>query len=297
MPVTPYVSAASFVAHPTYLDLDDLRSGDTSGADQTAALNDLLLMASRWADNRAGNMPLAAHQYTQNVRTSSDRYGNVKIHPDHIPYISLTSFSYGFTPTSLTTLTSATAWAEDARNLVISMVSPGVTSWAGSLQFGPPASVSRLFTQTVYLAGFVATILADDAGQGDSSVTVTDPTGIIPGGVYRIWEPGSEEYVTVASDYVPAAVTVPPTPTVIPLASPLLKAHTPGHDFSGMPEDLRLAVINYAISQLMRPDTAAEDSYPDTQLDSGTRQDDPRKDASGLVREAERIIATYARRR
>lgn len=295
--LNPYVSTACFVAHPTYLDLDDLRSGDDSGSDQAAALNDLLLMASRWASNRAGNMPLHAHQFTQNLRTPADRYGNVKIHPDHIPFISLTSFGYGYTPTSLTTLTNPNVWSEDDRNLVISLGATGMTSWAGSLQFGAPVAGSRLFTQSVLLAGFVATVLGDTAEQGDSSVTVTDPTGIVPGGEYRIWEPGSEEYVTVATTYTPAAVTVPPTTTSIPLASPLLYDHTAAQDFSGMPEDLRLAVINYTVSQLMRPDTAAEDSYPDTKLDSGTRQDDPRKDASGLVAEAERIIATYARRR
>lgn len=295
--LTPYVSTMSFVAHPTYLDLDDLRSGDDSGADQTAALNDLLLMASRWADNRAGNMPLAAHQYTQNLRTSADRYGQVKIHPDHIPFISMTSFGYGYTPTSLTTLANPSVWPEDDRNLVVTIGATGMTSWAGSLQFGTPAAGSRLYTQSVLLAGYVATVLGGAADQGDTSITVTDPTGIVPGGEYRIWEPGSEEYVTVATTYTPAAVTVPLTPTSIPLASPLLNDHASGHDFSGMPEDLRLAVINYAVSQLMRPDTAAEDSYPDTKLDSGTRQDDPRKDASGLVAEAERIISTYARRR
>jgi hypothetical protein len=221
----------------------------------------------------------------------------VKFHPDHIPFISMTSFAYGYTPTALTTISAPSVWSEDDRNLVVTLGAGGTTSWAGSLQFGSPAAGSRLFVQSVLLAGFPATILGAASAQGDMSVTVTDPTGIVPGGAYRIWDPGSEEYVTVDTGYTPAPVTNPPVPTVVPLASPLLYAHDAGHDFSAMPEDLRLAVINYAVSQLMRPDTAAEDSYPDTKLDSGTRQDDPRKDASGLVAEAERIISAYARRR
>jgi hypothetical protein len=291
--ITPYVSAAAFTAHPTYLDLDDLRSGDDSAADQTGELTNLLLMASRWADGIA-MQPLGAHQYTQNLRTSADRYGNVKIHPDHTPYISLKSFGYGWTPTSLSVMTGATAWAEDGRNLVISL---GVNSgpWYGSLQFGTPGAGAMMFTQTVYEAGFVATNLVGATGAGVFSVTVADPTGIVASGVYRIWEPGAEEYVTVSSSFVPPVVAAPPTQTAVPLASPTMYAHASGHDFSRMPEDLRLAVINFTVSQLMRPDTAAEDEYPDTKLSSGTRQADPRKNGSGLVAEAEAIISSYRR--
>jgi hypothetical protein len=62
-----------------------------------------------------------------------------------------------------------------------------------------------------------------------------------------------------------------------------------------MPSDMRLAVTNYAVSALMRPDTSHEDSYPDTPLSSGTRQSDPRQDGSGLVKEAERILSRYQR--
>lgn len=296
--LTPYVSAAAFVAHPTYLDLDDLRSGDDSGDDQTAALTDLLLMSSRWAcGSPVGAMPLHAHQYTQNRRTRADRYGLVKMHADHIPFISLVSFAYGYTPTALTVLGGATAWSEDDRNLVISMNGAVGGPWSGSLQFGFPGAGAPLFTQSVLLAGFVATVLAASADADVSSLTVADPTGIVPGGVYRVWEPGAEETVTVAADYTPPAVTAPPVPTAVPLAAPTLFAHNAGHDFSGMPENLRLAVVNYTVSQLMRPDTSAEDSYPDTKLASGTRQADPRKDASGLVAEAERILNEFARRR
>ena len=72
-------------------------------------------------------------------------------------------------------------------------------------------------------------------------------------------------------------------------------AHTAGSDLSGMPADMRLAVINYAVAQLLRPDTSSEDAYPDTRLSSGTRQADPRQDGSGLVVEAVRILTRYAR--
>ena len=84
MATVPYVSTAAFTAHPTYLDLDDLRSGAISAADQTAELNNLLLMASQWADNRC-DQPLRAHTKVQNCRARIDRNGNLKVHPDHTP--------------------------------------------------------------------------------------------------------------------------------------------------------------------------------------------------------------------
>jgi hypothetical protein len=292
MLVTPYVSTASFTAHPTYLDLDDLRYGDPSAADQTAQLNDLLLMSSSWADGYC-EQPLRAHQVVQNRRERMGRDGTVKIHPDHTPVRSVSSFAYGYTPTALTTITSPSVWIEDGRNLVITVGSSG--PWSGSLQFGTPAAGGLLYTQTTYIAAFVATVLNTASTAGATSLTVLDPTCIDPGVSYRIWEPGSEETVTVSPSFVPPAVTAPPTPTVVPLAAPTQYAHTAGHDFTNMDPDVRLAIINYTIAQLLRPDTAAEDAYPDSRMASGTRQGDTRKDGSGLIDEAERLLDRFRR--
>lgn len=294
MITAPYVSTAAFTAHPTYLDLDDLRSGSSSSSDQTAELNNILLMSSQWADNYA-EQQLGAHIVTQNTRARADRSGCLRLHLDIRPYLSLVQIGYGYTPTALTTLTAPAVWVED-NNIVVPL--SGGTPWSGSLQFGSPVAGGELFVQAVYAAGWVATQLATSAAASVTSITVADPTGILPGQQYRIWEPGSEETVTVSPSWVPPTVTMPPvapTATAVTLAAPTLFAHATGQDFSGMPADLRLAVINYGISQLMRPDTAAEDSYPDTHLSSGTRQADSRQDGSGLVAEAERIIDKYRR--
>jgi hypothetical protein len=152
-----------------------------------------------------------------------------------------------------------------------------------------------VFVQLTYTAGWVATQLTASALAGATTLTVADPTGILPGQSYRIWEPGFEEDVTVATSWVPPAASAPIAPTSVTLASPTTFAHAAGHDVSGMPSDMRLAVTNYAVSALMRPDTSHEDSYPDTPLSSGTRQKDPRQDGSGLVKEAERILSRYQR--
>lgn len=292
MPSIPYVSAAAFKAHPTYLDLDDLRSGSNLDSDQTAELVNLLLMASDWADNRAGQN-LGAHTVVQNCTARFDRGGNLRVHPDNTPVLSVSSIGYGYTPTALTTVTSPSLWLEDSRVIITSFAGGG--PWSGSLQFGSPVSGGEVFVQLTYTAGWVATQLTASAVQGAMTLTVADPTGILPGQSYRIWEPGVEEDVIVSTSWVPPAATAPIVPTSVALATPTTFAHTVGHDVSGMPTDMRLAVTNYAVSALMRPDTAAEDSYPDTALSSGTRQKDPRKDGSGLVKEAERILSRYQR--
>ncbi|MEU0818962.1 hypothetical protein [Streptomyces mirabilis] len=293
MPSIPYVSAAAFKAHPTYLDLDDLRSGSASDADQTAELVNLLLMASDWADNRC-NQNLSAHTVVQNCRARFDRYGNLKIHADNAPVLSVASVSYGYTPTSLTTVSATSAWVEDGRQIIIPLGGGG-GAWSGSLQFGTPTAGGEVFVQLIYAAGWVASQSTASSTAGATAVTVADPTGILPGQMYRIWEPGYEEDVTVSSSWVPPAITSPIVPTAVTLAAPTLYAHAAGHDVSGMPSDMRLAVTNYAVSALMRPDTSHEDSYPDTHLSSGTRQNDPRQDGSGLVKEAERILSRYQR--
>lgn len=290
--ITPYVSAAAFTAHPTYLDLDDLRAGDNLPADQNAELGNLLLMASTWADGYV-EQPLAAHQVTQSLRTTCDRYGQLKIHPDHTPVIAVSSVAYGYSPTSLTTVSAPSVWNEDGRNLVIPLAAAG--PWSGSLQFGTPAAGQRLFVQVTYTAGFVATTLAGASALAATSLTVTDPTGIQPGGAYRIWEPGAEETVTVAASYTPPAVAIPPAATAVPLAAPAVYPHNAGHDIGNLPADARLAVTNYAVSILLRPDTSSEDAYPDTRLAAGTRQNDVRKDGSGLVDEAERLLERLRR--
>lgn len=293
MPSTPYVSAAAFRAHPTYLDTDGLRVDSIDGADQTAELTNVLLMASAWADNEA-DQPLGAHLYTQYQRVRCDRSGMVRLHADHTPALAVTNVGYGLAPNALTTLANPQVWIEAGANLVLTL---GATSgsWSGSLQFGSPASGSEVFAQASIVSGWVATQLSGDVLAGATALMVADPTGILPGSTYRIWEPGREETVTVSLLWVPPVPSANPAPTSVTLASPTLAAHATGHDLSSMPADLRLAVTSYATALLMRPDSTAEDEYPDTALSSNTRAKDSRRTGAGLIAEARKIVSSYAR--
>ncbi|MCI3277653.1 hypothetical protein [Streptomyces cylindrosporus] len=283
MAINPYVTAPEFEAHPTYLDLGDLRSGIADPDAQTAELENVLLMASSWADGEC-NQPLAAHQLTLATRGRCDAQGVLHVYPTDRPVRSVSKVAFGETVGAQTTLTSPAYRVEQNQTILISI-------GAGAARPG-----AWLYVDLTYIAGWVTTTLTAGATAGSTSLTVADPTGILPGHRYRLWEPGVEEVVTVSEAYAPAAVTVPPTATAIPLAAPTTSDHTPGGGWSGMPSDMRLAVVNYGVSQLMRPDTAAEDSYPDTPLASGTRQKDPRRDGSGLVAEAVRLLHPFARR-
>lgn len=287
----PYVSAAAFRAHPTYLDTDGLRIGDPSAADQTAALSVLLLEASEWADNQC-NQPLGAHIKVQQFRQRLDRYGRLSVHADDNPVIAVTGLAWGYSTTGLIALPDVSGvWIEDARQILISLPGPSIPASAG-LQFGGPAG--EVYARLSYVAGFVATVLEADALAGATSLTVADPTGIVPGGQYRIWEPGVEETVTVAAGWVPPDPTLPVVPTSVALAAPLRNAHVAGHDFSGLPADAREAIVQKVMAVLMKPDSTAEDEYPNTSLGSDTRKADPR-DGTGLIAAAARTLANYGR--
>ncbi|MCX5209815.1 hypothetical protein OG689_11015 [Kitasatospora sp. NBC_00240] len=292
MPNRPYVSTAAFKAHPTYLDLDGLRSGSSSSDEQDAELTNILLMASQWADNEI-DMPLGAHSWTQRCRSRVDRQGNLRFHAEHSPVLSVGAVGYGYSPTTLTTAAGPPAWVEDGANLVVALSASG-GAWSGSLQFGAPTSAGEVFVQAQYAAGRVATILSQPALAGATTLTVEDPTGILPGESYRIWEPGVEETITIADTWTPTTPGTAPAPTAVPLANPALFVHTAGSDVSGLTADQRLAVTHYATSLLMRPDVAAESSYPGAAPSSSVRSKQGRT-AEWYAQEARRILASYGR--
>lgn len=290
MLTAPYVSAAAFRVHPTYLDLDGLVSSSDPDA-QTAELVNVLLKASAWADETA-DQQLGAHLVVQNERTRINGRGQVLLHANNTPVIQVVGYGYGLAPTALTTIDSPQVWIEGGANLVIT-AGPTTGAWSGSLQFGSPAAGGEVFSQTVFVAGFVATQLAADATAGATQIVVADSTGIQPGERYRIWDPAREESVTVDPTWTAPTLAGTPTATVVPLIAPLRYDHGSDSDLSGMPASLRLAIINYATALLMRPDTTAEDEFPDTQLSPNTRSGDPRKSAVGLVAAARSTLANY----
>lgn len=289
----PYVTTASFKAYPTFLDVMNLRSGDISASDQDGELFNILLKSSSWVDGYTEmgtpGGTLTAHVRSENARLRVARDGRISYHPDHNPVTALNTLATGQSPNSLVPVTDlSNMWIEDNRQIV---GYPGGQSSPGfaMLQFGNASTVAELFTTWNYTAGYANTLLAAAATQGATSIQVQDATGIVAGTVLRIWDPGSEEAITVAGSYTAGSTT-------LPLTAGLKNGHTNAvaTGVSGLPSDAHLATILYAAALLQRPDSEDEDTFPATQAKPNARIG-KNTDGSGFVMEAQHLLEPYRR--
>lgn len=255
----PFVSVAGFKAHPTYLDLQNLRSADSSAPDQDVELLNILAQASNWAENGFCHQPLQAHLQQDTARVRPSRNGDLVLYPSHTPVRRLISYQYqaGIGQPAVSAV-NPSYWMEDNRQLIVNLGGPGFQSWGpGPLQFNQPMSGQELYTTWQYVAGFCNTLLAVTVAPGASSITVTDPTGLEPGDVVRIWDPGKEEVLVVSPSYTPVPV-YPPVQTSIPLVSPVMNAHTASTtaglqvSVSNLPADAYLGIVYLGIDILQR---------------------------------------------
>lgn len=252
----PFVSVAGFKAHPTYLDVQNLRSGDSTGIDQDQELYNLLLISTHQAETYC-RQPLQAHLQTDSCRLRPDRQGRLYLYPDHDPVRRLVSYQYSSRLGAFSTFLNPPCQIEDGRQIIVE-IGGGNSTWSGALQISAPPSFVDLFVNFSYVAGFANTVLSTNAVAASGSIQVADPTGIEPGDHIRIWDPGTEEILTVSSSYVPNPV-YPPVPTTIPLAAGQpLSNHIAGTgpaavSVSGVPHDMYLAVVYLMQDTLQRP--------------------------------------------
>jgi hypothetical protein len=292
----PYVTPAMFEAFPTWLDLDNLVPGGMASV-QTDVLADALLAASDWAVGVCDEMPLHAH-WVQNEdqRARSKGSGRVYVRPKHIPLRAITSMSWGSDPSSMTavSLPDPTMWFEDGRR-VSWRPGGGITQFSGpALEFGPrPGPARQVYVTWSYIPGFPVTTFASAVAEGASSVEVTDPTGILPGDVLRVFDPGVTEALTVASTYAPSVPAVPPAPTVIPLAANAANAHAEGTGITEMPRKMMQAVIAYGVSLLMRDDVSEEAPASPFGPAARTTENGRGGQASGIINDAYGWLAPY----
>ncbi len=294
--VHPYVTPAQFSTYPTWLDLDDLLP-EGAANQQTNLLTDALLTATQWAINTCELMPLHAHLNSENVRARTNRVGRLVVKPSHIPVRQVVSFSYGWDPTAMASLTlpDASQWIEDGRSVSYLMNGTGLTFTGPAIQFGrAPAPWEETYVSWTYVAGYVNTVLASSANAGATSLQFTDPTGLQPGNVVRIWDDqiGSEA-VTISPTWTVPAPTWPPTPATVPISSATSFTHAAGVGVTDMPRDILQAVVMYAVSLLLREDVAGEEPFAGAPFGPVARKADSGGHAGGLVSEAERMLAPY----
>lgn len=292
----PYLTPAMFRAFPTWMDTDNLIEGMQQGA-QDDALADALLAASDWAVGETENMPLHGHLVSgENQRCVVKSTGRVMVRPEHIPLRAITALSWGGDPSNMSAvaLPDASMWIEDSRRMSWAP-GGGVAQFRGpSIQFGPRVGApGQVYVSWSYVAGFPSTTLAS-VSQGVSSVTVADPTGILPGDTLRVYDPGLTEAWTVASTYVPAVPTVPPTPTAIPLAANTANAHIAGTGITGMPRKVLQSVICFAVAVLLRDDVSEEEPASPFGPAARTTEGKTGGQAGGLVNSARGWLRPYA---
>jgi hypothetical protein len=291
----PYVTVASFRAWPSLLALGNLNSYSTVQTDQDAELYDLLLMSSQWAADEC-DQPLHGHV---RVDLGQDRVradGRLSHHAEHNPVRQLTGFSYGFNgPVGMTVVTDLTNQWVEGEEIILPWGGSLTGGGLGLIQFSPPNPSSQIYGQWAYVAGYGNTILAATANSGTTSITVTDPTGIYPGDVLRIYDPGKEEAVTVGAAYVVGATTVP-------LVAALTQTHTVAGTgaaqqigVSMLTPAIREAVCKRTLASLLRPITQAEDPFPGNAPKISTRKGDSRGNGAGLVADACRLLNQYKR--
>lgn len=274
--VVPYVGVNGFKAHPTYLDLGNLRSADSSAADQDRELHQILYQASNWADSIC-KLPLSGHLQVDSARLRPDARGRVFLYPDHAPVRRLISYQYGTQPGAYTTVVSGPKYAiETNRQIIVQLAGAAQVSWSGPLQLNSPGPETELFFQWSYVAGFMSAYLTQSCAINATSITINDPTGLEPGDLIRVWDPGSEEALTVASTYTPNPVW-PPVATSVPLVNPTQFAHTASVTpsaqvmVSALPADAYLAVIYLAID-IMQRYGSADNIFPGMPVPSATME-------------------------
>lgn len=300
LPTSPYITVPEFLAAPTWLDSQNLIPGGTQDQQEEELFN-VLLRATGWA-NRIAEQTLGGHVVIESDRYPVDRWGNVYIVPLNNPVRQVNAVAIGsdFQNMALIPITATNPWIERQESLILSQWTGGAN--LSSLQFGPPVSAGcdEVFVQFKYVAGYCSTVLSAPASAGATQITVADPTGLqsavtggllgtIPGSVARIWDPGVEEAVQVADNWV--AGTNP-----VLLASPLQFAHAAGAGVSELPAEVHQAIGELAVGLLMREDVSFEEPFGNTPFGPTVRESHDGGTAGGLINHAREILFRYAPR-
>lgn len=232
----PYLTNAQFRAMPTPVNCDTLVPRG-SPADNEAALAKIILTASTIVYTITHQL-LYATTDTEQDEITTDRWGRLLIHPRFFPILQVTDLWTGSDPGSLSEVSSlAGAEVEPKRIVITQNLGAGLlTSSAGPLEFGTfgatPRSPVPSYARWTYVNGWPVTTLAAPAAANATSITVKNPTGILPNYPLRIEDGPTREILTV---------TGPVTGNTVPVAA-LANAHGVGAGCTALPADAEEAV-------------------------------------------------------
>lgn len=233
---TPYLTTQEYRNAPTAIDIDNLVFNSSDPDVQDSELANVIARASSWIDTYC-NQILGATMETETQRSRISPDGTIKFHPRYNPIIALTDFWYGNPSTNLIQAQDCSvAWIENSEIIFpYATLSTTFTS-QGPIQFGFPSTSGQVvYLKYTYVNGYANTLIAT-ATAGQSTLTVTNGTGITTGDQLKIYDGMYSENVTVASTYVFGSTTVP-------LTSPLLYSHSAGISISALPPAIKEAAI------------------------------------------------------
>jgi hypothetical protein len=232
----PYLTLDEFKNAPTALDYGNLVQGGTLAA-QDAELSNAITRASSYIDQFC-NQIIGATSDSEQQRTRVRPDGTIRFHPKFSPIVSLNTLSIGFTPNGYFDVPDPSqAWLEEQQVIFPLAGAQLSTSSQGPLSFGWPVSGrAECFIKYTYVNGYAQAVSTASASAGATSITVDNGLGIIAGESLKVYDGAFTENIIVGSSYVYGSTTVP-------LASPLLYAHTAGVSVSGLPAAVKQACI------------------------------------------------------
>lgn len=213
----PYLTVAELKRSPIYTQLHKLVP-NSSDADRDAELGRIILRISAMINSEVRqNLAATADTETGVAVVAGD--GSIRVHTLNSPIVEVRSVSLGVDPKHMV----------DVSDLSGVVIAP----WQFTLPRMSFRPGQRLHARWSYVNGFPVTVLAEDVSAGDTTITVRDATGIVAGQTLLSIEDGKWlEHV------VPSAVDG----NVLTVA-PLLFQHQAGTGVSGLPDDIKNAVL------------------------------------------------------
>lgn len=248
---TPYCSVQEVLNSPTAASVDFTNLiPDASMNAQYAAVDDLIVKASAMADNYCLDAlgTLCATTNTENGRYRPNRMGQFVVQPYYWPILELQAFSCGYGPgqgMTAVTLNENNVSIERHQFIVTSQNGLGPSVQFGNLNTGLGGwnGMQEQFCQWTYVNGFANTFSTAAMSAGDTSIEVTNSTGIYPGSALTIWDGAKDENIYVADSYDGTSLT-------LPLTAPIKYSHTVNTNVSALPSTVKQAVIHFVVAMV-----------------------------------------------
>lgn len=232
----PYITANEFNNSPTGIDTAQLLA-DQGQAVNTQALQNVIKRASGWAD-RLCKQKLSATIDTRTGRWRVRNDGTISVPLPYFPVVGIVSITAGWTPSTMTQLTSLTdVWPDENGTLVIPVPGAGTNLvYPSYYQYLP----DDMYCTVQYINGWFNAQVTATVTAGATSIAVSNTLGLNAGQSLNLYGAGDGETVVVDPSYVATETTGPGT---VPLASATVASYDVGDTLTAMPAEIKQAVI------------------------------------------------------